>query len=131
MELVAKLAEQLSAQHLLLQDRVLIFARDICGDPLEAALWSLVDSAWCPSSVSSRLPLWMVSKDDLWDHLWGCRIDGRGRPACSKDALLLPSVVSLTSVDGCCCRLMETLYVCLPPLRCLVQADHAAWIQLP
>ena len=30
MELVAKLAEQLPAQHLLLQDRVLIFARDIC-----------------------------------------------------------------------------------------------------
>ena len=29
-ELVAELAEQLSAQHLLLQDRVLIFAGDIC-----------------------------------------------------------------------------------------------------
>ena len=30
LELVAELAEQLSAQHLLLQDRVLIFAGDIC-----------------------------------------------------------------------------------------------------
>ena len=30
LELIAELAEQLSAQHLLLQDRVLIFARDVC-----------------------------------------------------------------------------------------------------